>query len=337
MHGKVLIIALLSVSIILGGCSGLTSTAVNTQDKYPSKPITLIVQYAPGGSADLLARSMEKAAKKYLGQPLVIINKPGGAGTIAYNELAEAKPDGYTLGMTGNSLLFQPIYGPTRYNYPTALDPIAQIAVSPVVLAVRADSPWQNIDDVIAYAKQHPGEIKFGHPGLGGLPHIVGEMFAREAGIQVEQVPFLGTAESATATLGGHIQLLFASSPSDIKELVRSGKLRALAISGVNRLSQPEFADVPTLKEKGLNITLTVWNGVAAPKELPEDVKNALAKGFEKIINDPEFINNLENLGMTVEYLGPKESTDKWIAEGNQVSKIIKETGIAERIAAQKK
>lgn len=337
MRSKILIIALLSVSIILGGCSGLTSTAVNTQDKYPSKPITIIVSYVPGGSTDLLARSMEKAAKKYLGQPLLVVNKPGGGATIGWNELAEAKPDGYTLGMTGNSVLFQPLYGPTRYNYPTALEPIAQVAVSPVVVAVRADSPWQTIDDVIKYAKLHPGEIKFGHPSLGGTPHIVGEMFAKEAGIQLGQVPFLGTSESAAATLGGHIQLMFASSPSDIKELVKSGKLRALAISGEKRLTQAEFANVPTFKECGLNVVFTVWQGIATPKGLPEDVKTTLARGFEQIINDPEFANNLESLGLTVEYLGPRESTDKWIAERNQVAQIIKETGIAERIASQKK
>lgn len=337
MHGKVLMIVLLSASIILGGCSGLTSTAVNTQDKYPSKPITLIVQYAPGGSTDLLARSMEKMAKKYFGTAFVVVNKPGGGGTIAWNELIETKPDGYTLGMTTNGVILQPLYGSTRYNYPSALEPIAQIAISPAVVAVRADSPWQTIEDVIEYAKQHPGEIKFGHPGLGSSTHIVGEMFAREAGIQIEQVPFLGTSEAITATLGGHIQLVFASTPADIKEFIKGGKLRALAISGQNRLTQPEFADVPTFKEKGLDIVLTSWNGVAAPKDLPDDVKIRLAEGFEKIVNDPDFINNLENLGLKVEYLGPRESTDKWIAEGNQVSKIIKETGIAERIAAQKK
>ena len=251
MHGKALMIVLLSVSIILGGCSGLTGTAINTQDKYPSKPITLIVQYVAGGSTDLLARSMEKTSKKYLGQPLVVVNKPGGTGIVAWNELCETQPDGYTLGMTSNNVILQTLYGPTRYNYPTALEPIAQIAVSPVVVAVRADSPWQSITDVVAYAKQHPGEIKFAHPGLGGPPHIVGEMFAQQTGIKIEQVPFLGTAESVAATLGGHVQLMFASSPSDIKELVRSGKLRALAISGEKRLSQRNLTNYHRIREKG--------------------------------------------------------------------------------------
>lgn len=331
-----LILCLFSLSVIMAGC-GVNRASVDTQNKFPTKPITIIVPYVAGGSTDLLARSMEKAAKKYLGQPLVVVNKPGGGATIGWNELAEANPDGYTLGMTGSSLILQPLYGSTRYNYPTALDPIAQIAVAPNVLAVRADSPWQTIEDIIQYAKQHPGEIKFGHPGLGLMPHIVGEAFAKEAGIQIEQVPFMGTAESVAATLGGHVQMMFASSPSDIKELVRSGKIRALAISGEKRLAQPEFADVPTFKEKGLNVTFTPWQGVGAPKGLPENEKNYLAQGFEKIINDPEFISNLENLGLTVEYLGPKESTEKWISENNRISKIVQETGIVERIAAQKK
>jgi tripartite-type tricarboxylate transporter receptor subunit TctC len=335
MHHKWPILALLLVAVIIGGCS--KSTPADTSSKYPSKPITLIVQYAPGGSADFVARSMEKAAKKYLGQSLAVVNKPGGGGTLAYNELAETNPDGYTLGMVGNGVILQPLYTSTRYHYSTALEPIAQIAVSPVVVAVKADSPWQTIDDFIAYARQHPSEVKFGHPGLGSPPHIVGEMLAKEAGIKMEQVPFLGSSESAAATLGGHIQLLFASGPSDVKELIRSGKLRALAVSGEKRLSQPEFANVPTLKERGLDVAFTVWHGVAAPKSLPEDIKNKLAQGFEKIANDPEFINNLESMGLTVEYLGPKESTEKWIAENKQMNAIVKESGIAELIASQKK
>lgn len=330
----ILLVCVLVLSMLAVGCS---NTALSTETKFPTKPITIIVQYVAGGSTDLLARSMEKMAKKYLGTPLIVVNKPGGGGTIAWNELAEVSPDGYTLGMTGNGTILQPLYGPTRYHYPTALEPIAQIAVAPIVAAVRADSPWQSIDDVIAYAKKHPGEIKFGHPGLGGPSQIVGEMFAKEADIQIEQVPFLGTAESIAATLGGHIQLVFASSPSDIRELVRSGKIRPLAISGDKRLTQPEFVDVPTFKEKNLNVVLTPWQGIAAPKGLPEDVKNKLADGFEKIVKDPEFISNLESMGLTVEYLGPKESTDKWIAESNQMTKIVKETGIAELIASQKK
>lgn len=337
MYNKLLIIVLLSVSITMGGCGDMKNTAVDSQNKYPARPITLIVPFTAGGSTDLLARSMERTAQKYLGTSLTIVNKPGGGGTVAWNELAEAQPDGYTLGMAGNGVILQPLYGPTRYNYPTALDPLVQIAIMPVVAVVRADSPWQTIQDIVEYAKQHPGEIKFGHPGLGSATHIVGEMFVKEAGIQIEQVPFLGTSESLAALLGGHIQLVFASGPSDIKELIRSGRLRALAISGEKRLVLPEFAAVPTFKESGINVVFTTWNGVAAPKGLPEDVKNKLAEGFEKIVNDPEFVSNLESLGLTVEYLGPKESTDKWITENNQMAKIVKETGIAERIAAQKK
>jgi tripartite-type tricarboxylate transporter receptor subunit TctC len=339
MHSKFVLVALLLVlTTIIGGCGGMQNTSTDAhQNKYPSRPVTLMVQYSAGGSADFLARSMEKIARQYLGQPLVIVNKPGGGGTIAWNELAESKPDGYTLGMTGTGVILQPLYGPTRYKYSTALEPIAQIAITPVIVAVRTDSPWKTIEDVVAYAKQHPGELKFGHSGLGSGTHIVGEMFAKEAEIQIEQVPFQGASEAVTAALGGHVQLLFASSPSDIKEFVKSGKLRALAIPEEKRLTQPEFADVPTFKEKGFNVVFTVWQGIAAPKELPEDVKNKLAQGFKEIVTTPEFIENMENMGMTVEYLDPKESTEKWISDSIRLTKIVQETGIAERIAAQKK
>ena len=322
------LLALLCAVLVLSGCAATTPS-------FPTKNITMIVPYTAGGSADLLARTMEKPAFKQFGQSLVITNLPGGGGTLAWNELAGSKPDGYTLGITAFGLILQPLYGDTRYHYATALDPIAQLASYPVLLAVRADQPWQNINDFIQYAKKHPGEIKFGHGGLGASQHLFGEIFAKEAGIDIVQVPFRGDSEALAALLGGHIQIAFMA-PTALKEHVKSGSVKILAVSSEQRLTDPTLATVSTFREQGVNLVFQIWFGVGAPKQLPPEVKQRLEASFKNIINDPEFKKNVDNLGLTVDYLDSKQSTVKWIEQNDTMSKFLKESGIDEKVNAQK-
>jgi tripartite-type tricarboxylate transporter receptor subunit TctC len=327
---------LVLITMITGGCGIKHSKSANAPEKYPARPITIIVPFSAGDTTDLVARALEKTAVKHLGQPLVVINKPGGGGTIGWNELSGAKPDGYTIGITGIGLILQPLYGSTKYNYPTALEPLTRVGTTPVVLAVRADQPWQTLEDLVSYAKQHPGAVKYANVGLGTITHVTAEMFAKETGIAIEQVPFAGGPEVLAATLGGHTHLSFTLSTA-IKEYVKSGKIRVLAVAGEKRLTEPEFAQVPTFREQGVDITFSTWHGVAAPKGLPEDARNKLAEGLKRILNDPAFIKDMEGVGLAVEYLGPQETVDQWISDNTKLSKIVKETGIAERIASQKK
>lgn len=330
-----LLIGILAAAIMAAGCSQQEKAVSNSQ-QYPIKPITMIVSFSAGGSADLMARAMEKSAVKHLGQALVVTNITGGGATIGWNELAGAKPDGYTIGYVAASALLQPLYGQTRYHYATALDPLAQVMSIPLIVTVPVDQPWNSIEELVEYAKQHPGEIKFGHSGLGTAVHVAGELFGKETGIDIVQVPFRGEGESLAALLGGHVQLTFATAPS-IKEYVKNGKVKALGILGEQRINDPIFTNVPTLKEQGRNMVFHLWYGIAAPKDLPADVKNRLITGLRDIIQDPEFLKQIEGLGMTAEYLGPKEFGEKWLSESTRLEKIVKETGIAERIAAQKK
>jgi len=332
----VLGVLFLSMAIIMGGCSmGAKESMV--AEKYPTKPITVIVPFAAGGSSDIIARALEKSAQKHLGQPLVVVNMPGGATTIAMNEIAGAKPDGYTIGVVGVSVILQPIYGQTRYHYPTALEPLVKIVSSPVLVASLTDKPWTNLSELVSYAKQHPGELKFGHSGLGTAVHITGEMFAREAGITIKQVPFRGDSEVLAALLGGHVQLISVSNPSSLKEHVKSGTIRLLGVAEENRLTIPGFENVPTFKEQGINVAFSFWNGIAAPKGMPAAEKARLTAGLGAMINDPDFKKNMEELGMEVQYLGPEEFSTRWIEDNAKLTKTVKETGIAELIASQKK
>ena len=313
----------------------MQTKTVTIPQKYPTKPITMLVPFSAGGGFDLLARALEKVAPKHLGQPLIVVNKPGGAGTIGWNELASASPDGYTLGITAVDVVIQPLYGSTKYHYPTALEPLVQIASTSFIMVVQADGPWQDVNDVIKYAKQHPGKLKFGHAGIGSITHIVGETFAKITGITLEQVPFRGANEATVALLGKHIEIVFLN-PSTVKEHIKNGTLRALAITGEKRLTDPDLTQIPTLKEQGFDIPLTNWYGVSAPKGLPPEIKTKLAEGFKAIISDPEFRNNIEQLGFEIQYLDPKQSEEKWLSDSAKLAKTVQETGILEKIKAQK-
>jgi tripartite-type tricarboxylate transporter receptor subunit TctC len=233
---KVLIslaLCLLLISIMIGGCNTMEPKTVTKASNYPNRPITIIVPFSAGGGLDLLARLLEKTSSQHLGQPLIVVNKPGGAGSIAWDELASAAPDGYTIGITGVEATLLPLYGPTKYNYPTALEPLVQVSSHPMVMIVQAEQPWQNINDLVKYVEQHPGQLKIGNSGVGSNSHVVGEMFAHAGGITLEAVPFRGSTETLAALLGGHIQAIIAN-PATIKEHLKNGTIRALAITAEN-------------------------------------------------------------------------------------------------------
>ncbi|WP_371363541.1 Bug family tripartite tricarboxylate transporter substrate binding protein [Sporomusa rhizae] len=307
-----------------------------TSGQYPSKSINIIVPFAAGGGMDLLARTLEKSSQKYLGQPLVIVNIAGGGGTLGMNEMVAAEPNGYTIGAVGTSTILQSLYGETRYHYPTALEPIVQVVSAPKVIAVLADRPWNNLSDLVNYAKEHPGQIKFGHAGLGTATHVVGEMLNKEAGIKLAQVPFKGDSEALTALLGGHIQIL-SGNPAALKEHVQSGTVKILGVAEEKRMTIHGFENVPTFKEQGINVSFNFSNGIVAPKGIPAAEKAKLVAGLKKMINDPEFKKVMMDIGMEVEYLGPDEFNDRWAEDNVKWTKIVKETGIADIIRAQKK
>lgn len=330
----VLILAL--VMMMLGGCSSLQSKSSEAiAEKYPTKPITVIVPFAAGGMTDIIARGMEKASVKYFEQPFIVVNKPGGAGTIAWNELAGAKPSGYVIGMVTLGSVLQPIYGQSKYNYPTALEPIAQIANPPIVMSISPNSKYKTVADLVRYAKDHPGEIKFGHTGIGSSLQVLAEMFAQAADIKMEQVPFQGSSEEIAALLGGHIDVIF-SGATELREHVKSNKIKVVAIAGSHRINDADFSDVPTFKEQGFDAQISNWQCIAVPKEMPPNIKSKLSEGIRNIINDPDFNKNMKQLGIEVEYLGPEECTKTWAHDYEQLGKIVRITGIAERIAAQR-
>jgi tripartite-type tricarboxylate transporter receptor subunit TctC len=257
------------------------------QDKYPSKPITLICPYSAGGSADQRSRQIGRFISTMLGQPVLVDNKPGAGANIGTEAIARAKPDGYTIGM-GN---FAPLaVNPTMFtklNFDPAKDlmPICLIEKGPLVLMVKASSPFRSVKDVIAAAKAEPGKLSFASGGLGGSHHLSGEMFKSLAGLSITHIPYKGGAPATTDLMGGQVDMMFeqmyAAAPS-----IRAGKLRALAIT--SKVRSPLFPDVPTMVEAGVpGFEMQNWQGLIAPAGTPPAIIRVLNEAVNKALADP--------------------------------------------------
>ena len=257
------------------------------QDKYPSKPITLICPYSAGGNADQRSRQIGRFISTALGQPVLVENKPGAGGNIGTEAVARAKPDGYTIGM-GN---FAPLaVNPTMFsklNFDPAKDlmPICLIEKGPLVLMVPANSPFHSVKDIMAAAKAAPGKLSFASGGLGGSHHLSGEMFKSLAGLSITHIPYKGGAPAATDLMGGQVDMMFeqmyAAAPS-----IRAGKLRALAIT--SKVRSPLFPDLPTMAEAGVpGFEVQNWQGLIAPAGTPAAVIRTLNMAVNQALADP--------------------------------------------------
>ena len=314
----------------------LPTTVAVAQTAYPDHPVRFIVPFSPGGSSDLVARLMAKDAQKFLGQPFVVDNKPGAAAMIGLNELVQSKLDGYTIGITNSGMVTQPLYGVARHNYPIDLQAIAQIGEVPFCLVVSGDSPWKTLDEFIAYARANPAKANYGITGIGNTAHIGPEHLKLLAKFPMEFVNFDGGAKLITALLGGHIQA-GGINPVDVKEHVKAGKIRVLVVFGEKRLADPLFANVPTAKELGYNVIVTLWQGIGAPKGLPEAVRVKLEDAFARALATPETRDALRNLGIEPSYLNGVDFARKWQDETAHYRRVVTDTGILELVRSQNK
>lgn len=264
--------------------SGLGCTQALAQ-AWPSRPITIIVPYAPGAT-DQEARRLADVLSKNLGQPVVVDNKDGAGGAIGTQLVARAQPDGYTFLYAAPAVLtIAPLLGNSQYKYED-LVPVARTTTAPHVLASRADAPFKTAADMIAYAKANPGKVVFGSSGAGTAVHLAGEAMADAAGIKFNHIPYRGLAPAITAALGGFVDLVIGL-PVAIKPQVDGGKLRALAQFGQTRA--PALPDVPTLRELGVDLTLGVDIGLFAPAGVPAPVIAQFNDAVAKAVASPEF------------------------------------------------
>ena len=277
-------------------------------EPYPSRPITLVVPFPPGGVADIVGRPFADALSRELKTPVVIENKPGAGGGIGMGLVAKAKPDGYTLLLALSSISILPeadkVLGRASLYRLDQFMPIARLTADPTVLAVRADSPWKTLDEFIADARKRPGAITYGSSGNYGTMHMPMEMFAHTANLKLLHVPFTGGGPAVVALLGGQVDAL-STGPSTVLQHVKAGKVRVLASWGDHRLAS--LPDVRTLAESGYDAVFFQWSGLFSPAGTPEAVVTRLREAARVAAADPKFVNTLKTVETPVAYLDAPE------------------------------
>jgi tripartite-type tricarboxylate transporter receptor subunit TctC len=305
----------------------LACSVVFGQD-YPARPITLIVPFPPGGVADNVARPVAQALSKQLGQTVVIENKQGAGGGIGMAFVAKAKPDGYTLLMALSSISVIPeadrVLGRAPMFQLDQLLPIARFTADPVVLAVRADSPWKSYAEFIAFAKANPKKLNYGSSGNYGTMHVPMEMLASTVNAALTHVPFTGAAPAVTALLGGTVDAV-ASGPSTVVQHVKAGKLRVLANWGTER--HPALPDVPTLRELGVATEYAQWSGLFAPAGTPEPLLAALRKAAREVQDDAAFKQAFVTLQTPLAYLDAPMFRTYWDADAKKMAEVVQRMG----------
>jgi tripartite-type tricarboxylate transporter receptor subunit TctC len=296
-------------------------------EKYPSKPLTYIICFNPGGESDITARIQEAPLKKYFGQDVVITYKIGGGGSVGWSELVKSKPDGYTIaGDNLPHIILQPM---TRGNagYETLqLKQIYMFESTPDILVVRQDSQFKNLKDLIDYAKAHPGVVTAGGSGSSTANELGTVMLNKAAGIKLTYIPFSGSGAAVPALLGGHVGALMTYSTMAVRY---KGKFRPLAIMSEERMSV--LPDVPTFKELGYDIVEGAYRGVAAPPGTPDDRVNYLASTFEKVMKDPEVIKKMNENGFKIEAMGPEKATEFVKKKMVEDKEILTEMGLIKK------
>ncbi len=265
--------------------------------EYPTRPIKLVIPYAAGGPTDIFGRLLAEYLGKDLKQSVFVENKGGAQGAIGAEAVAHAEPDGYTLlGTSGSVIVLNPLlYKRLSYDPARELRMVALVTEVPVVLCVHPSVPAKTMAEFVAYAKQNPGKLNFGSSGTGSFTHLAGEMFKQMAGIEMTHIPYKGAHPALTDVMAGNIQLMFESVSLALPP-VRSGMLRPLGISSAQRIS--DLPDVPTIAEGGYPAYfVTVWNGVAVPAGLPDDVARILTDSLDRVMNDSAFRSALEKIG----------------------------------------
>jgi tripartite-type tricarboxylate transporter receptor subunit TctC len=276
-------------------CAVALPTATLAQT-YPTKPVELVVPYPAGGGTDVLARAFALAAVKHLPQPLVVVNKPGAAGAIGWADVLNGKEPGYKIAVLATDLMTQPNMGLTKITYED-FTPIARLNYDPAAITVRADAPWKTVEEFVEAAKK--GDFRIGNGGNGSTWHLAAAAIEDKTGAKFNHIPFAGANPAALSLLGGHIEAITVSA-AEVSPHVAGGKLRILAVMSDTRAKG--FENIPTLKEKGMDIQIGTWRGLGVPKNTPADVVAVLRTATAKTMQEPSIREALEKQNMGYAY-----------------------------------
>jgi tripartite-type tricarboxylate transporter receptor subunit TctC len=295
---------------------------------FPARPITLVVPYPPGGSADILARTVGEQLATRLGQPVIVENKAGAGTAIGARFVADAKPDGHTLLMgTVSSQAINPAMSKVGYDPVKGFAVVGPLASIPFVLVAHPAAPYGNVSALIAAGKKNPGTISYASAGPGTSNHLAGEMLANAARIELMHVPYRGSAPALADVLAGHVPLMFDLQTTAIPNL-KAGKVKALAVTGLKR--SPLLPDVPTVAESGLpGFEVSAWFGVFAPAQVPPPVLKQLSDALAEVMQAPAMQQRLRDIGTEPDARNAAQFADYTQAEVGKYAQIVKAAGLA--------
>lgn len=265
---------------------------------YPNRSVEIVVPASAGGGTDMLSRAFSEAVKKHLPQVMTVNNKPGASGAIGMGEMINAKPDGYKLCMVIVEITILPHLGLTKFTWED-LQPIARLNFDPAAISVRADAPWNTIEEFLAASQKSPGSMKMGNSGNGSIWHLAHAALEDKVGVKFNPIPYQGAAPAVVALLGGHIDAV-AVSPGEVSAHVAGGKLKTLAIMSDHRIKG--FEKVPTLKERNIDLSMGAWRGLAAPKGTPPEIIAILKAATRKAAEEPSLKESLDKMNLGFAY-----------------------------------
>ena len=315
------------LSALATGLALLLLPASAAAQDFPNKPIKLIVPFPAGGPNDIIARIVGQRMSELMKQPVVIDNRGGQGGVLGTDAVAKAQPDGYTIGIvSASSLVINPYMEKVPYDVVKDFAPITLVVTVPEMLVVASNVPANNMAELVALAKAQPGKLNFASAGLGGLPHLAGELFKLTAKIDVVHVPYRGAAPAVNDLLGQQVQMVFLDLPILLPQ-IKAGKLRPIAVGALARV--PSAPDVPTTTEAGMpNLQTENWYGMVAPANTPPQIVAALNKAAVEAMKDAEVVSKLSSQGAILVGDTPEQFRSYIDSETKKWAMVIKDSGV---------
>lgn len=294
-------------------------------EAYPDRPITIVVAYPPGGGIDTLARLISVELSDRLGQPVVVLNKAGAAGSIGTASVARDKPDGYTMLLSGANAILSPLVDPNLSFTIKDFSPVARLTVTPYTLAISPSLGINTFEELVEYSKQHPGELNFGSTGLGSVQHLLGALAQNRANVDWTHIPYKGGNEALRELSAERVQLMF-SNPIPLTPYLQNESIKVIGVATNDRI--PAMPEVPTLLEQGVeDFDITTWVGLLAPAGTPEVIRNKISDEIVSIVEIPKIRTAIEQLGSIVSPMPTKQFGEFLIEDEARWKSILDQSG----------